>query len=291
MRILITAIDTPLRRQVVRALRRAQMDVLLVRSGESVRDRVVAERPDCVVVDSVFDGQGAVIVTELKEDAATSEVPVIFVANAVEVADRHDYVVCGADDLLFESASALEWIAHIKLRTWGRQSETTTTAPSKSVKRTPMAGSSEQSRALLNRLLTDEATGLSSRAAFDTRLAEERKRARRYREALTLLQLNFGDDATEAWLDIARLLLLECRDIDAVCHVGKGTYAVLLPHTDAEGAETLASRLRERIAESPLADATRAVRTTVMPLVDGAATSNAVNRVTPLPFLTTPIDR
>ncbi|RDI94944.1 diguanylate cyclase [Meiothermus sp. QL-1] len=114
-------------------------------------------------------------------------------------------------------------------------------------------------QALEEAALTDELTGLYNRRAFEQRLVEEVERARRYCYPLSLLVLdlrNFkpindrlghamGDRALVA---VARALRQSQRGADLVFRWGGDEFVVLLPQTDAEGAQAAASRLSEAVS-------------------------------------------
>ncbi|GIW24256.1 diguanylate cyclase [Meiothermus sp.] len=114
--------------------------------------------------------------------------------------------------------------------------------------------------ALENAALTDGLTGLYNRRAFDLRLAEEVERAHRYNYPLSLLVMdlkNFkpindqlghaaGDRALQ---EVARVLVKEARAGDMVFRWGGDEFAMLLPQTNAEGAQAVAGRLLGIIAQ------------------------------------------
>ncbi len=117
----------------------------------------------------------------------------------------------------------------------------------------------ERANASLARLsLTDSLTKLANHRAFHARLNEELERARRYATSLSLLLLDvdrfktyndtFGHPAgDEALQQIAQLLQTHARTSDCVARHGGEEFAVLLPHTDHEGALSVAELLRATI--------------------------------------------
>ena len=109
--------------------------------------------------------------------------------------------------------------------------------------------------------LRDGLTGLSNRRAFGQRLTLEMGRATRYGLPLSLLLLDvdhfkeyndtFGHVAGDEVLrQLSRLLHIEGRETDFFARYGGEEFVVILPHTDSEGALTVAERLREAIASS-----------------------------------------
>ena len=103
--------------------------------------------------------------------------------------------------------------------------------------------------------MRDGLTGLGNRRAFEHRMAHEMDRVERYNYPLSLLMLDvdqfkeyndsFGHQAGDLVLTtLARVLEAEGRETDFSARYGGEEFAVLLPHTDSEGAVTMAERLR-----------------------------------------------
>ena len=105
----------------------------------------------------------------------------------------------------------------------------------------------------------DELTGVLSRAAFDTRLAEEWKRALRTAQPLSLLLIDI--DYFRAYVDThhtpmghARLRKIAdtlggavFRPTDLVARWGDDEFAILLPGVHETGARVVAARVRSLI--------------------------------------------
>ena len=101
---------------------------------------------------------------------------------------------------------------------------------------------------------TDPLTGLCNRRAFENRLAEEVKRARRYRTPLSLLLLDIdhfkrfndllGHPAGDRLLQsIAAILSRVARETDQESRFGGDEFAVILPNTGSALASQIAGRL------------------------------------------------
>jgi diguanylate cyclase (GGDEF)-like protein len=135
----------------------------------------------------------------------------------------------------------------------------------------------EQKIELLSR--SDPLTGVFNRRRFDETLEEQLAHARRYRRSGALLivdldrfkQINeeFGHAAgDEALRAVARLLASNLRQTDTlgrdasglVARLGGDEFALLLPETDAAGAEAVAGRLVDAIAAEPLEIAGKPLR-------------------------------
>ena len=105
----------------------------------------------------------------------------------------------------------------------------------------------------------DPLTGVLNHRAFHDRLRAESERATRHGRPLTLMQVDLDDfkvvndvhghPAGDQVLRNVALALQQCtRESDACGRLGGDEFAVLLPETDAEGALTVAARLRRCLA-------------------------------------------
>lgn len=111
-------------------------------------------------------------------------------------------------------------------------------------------------------LITDPTTGLHNRRQFDTKLAQEISRAKRYTLNVSLVVFDI-DNLEEynvacghllgnlALSDIAAILYKGTREVDFVSRIGGDEFALILPETNRLGALKLADRLREEIASYP----------------------------------------
>ncbi len=108
---------------------------------------------------------------------------------------------------------------------------------------------------------TDPLTGLRNRRAFDDSLELELAVVERTQSPLSLLMLdvdhfkrindNFGHEAGDKVLrSIAQVLNGCVRIIDVVARVGGEEFAVILPHTDEQGALEVAQRMRAAVAQA-----------------------------------------
>jgi diguanylate cyclase (GGDEF)-like protein len=109
----------------------------------------------------------------------------------------------------------------------------------------------------------DPLTGVANRRYFLERASQEFARAKRHSTLLTLIELDVdhfkqindqkghavGDEVLKLLCDAGQRLL---RETDIFARLGGEEFAVLLPHTDLDGAAVLAGRLRQAIADSKL---------------------------------------
>lgn len=120
---------------------------------------------------------------------------------------------------------------------------------------------------------TDELTGVGNRRAFDDALRAEQTRAGRYGLPLAVAMLDLdhfkgindrlGHPAGDAILEhLPAIVLPLLRDGDGLYRYGGEEFAILLPHTDRDAALSVARRIVEQVAASPVRVAGVTVRVT-----------------------------
>lgn len=106
----------------------------------------------------------------------------------------------------------------------------------------------------------DPLTGLRNRTRFFEDLRREVAAARRYDTPLSIVVVDVDDlhavneaqgyDAGDRLLlSIAELVLNRLRVTDIAARVGDDDFAVILPHTELDGAKTLADRITEALGD------------------------------------------
>lgn len=109
---------------------------------------------------------------------------------------------------------------------------------------------------------TDPLTGLANRRAFQERLEEEMRRARRYDRPLSLIMADLdyfklyndthGHPAGDLVLqDLAALLRANVRETDLVARYGGEEFVILLPETSRVGARAVAEKVRDAVENHP----------------------------------------
>lgn len=101
----------------------------------------------------------------------------------------------------------------------------------------------------------DRETGLYAFWYLALRGGDECNRAQRYDWPLTLavVQIEAGENAWALQGVVTDWLRLQMRDVDITGYAGNGRFVVLMPNTDAAGAETLLSRLDRDVRDVALA--------------------------------------
>jgi diguanylate cyclase (GGDEF)-like protein len=104
--------------------------------------------------------------------------------------------------------------------------------------------------------ILDPQTGLLQRWYFELRVADEARRCRRYDMKMSMLFLRVEDEAvhaqdpdwtTEIQMDVVQILARQMRAVDLACRVEDREFALCLPHTDDEGALSLAWRISQNV--------------------------------------------
>lgn len=120
----------------------------------------------------------------------------------------------------------------------------------------------EYERRLEELAVTDSLTNLKNHGAFAQRLSEEFKRSRRYNLQLSLLMLDvdyfkkyndaFGHlEGDKVLRRVSELLREHARPSDFTARYGGEEFVIILANTGAEGALTVAERIRVAVEEEP----------------------------------------
>jgi diguanylate cyclase (GGDEF)-like protein len=119
-------------------------------------------------------------------------------------------------------------------------------------------------RTVERQAVTDELTGLFNRRRFEEAMSSEVERAKRFGHQIGLVLLDIDDFKTIndsyghqqgdiVLREVARVLRESSREIDEPARYGGEELAVVLPHTDLDGAFNLAERVRTEIEALDLA--------------------------------------
>jgi diguanylate cyclase (GGDEF)-like protein len=106
--------------------------------------------------------------------------------------------------------------------------------------------------------VTDELTGLANHGRFQELLGSETEQVRRYHHPVALIMLDiddfksindtYGHQQGDVVLKrVARVLADSSREVDFPARYGGEEMALILPHTDLEGAYAIAERIRTAI--------------------------------------------
>lgn len=229
-------------REVLMSVLQPEYDVSMATDGQAAVELARAEHPDAILMDLFMPRlDGLQALERLRSDAATADIPVIFVSARGDDAVKAHTLDLGAADYLQKPFSDRELRARLERTLRLSQSQT----------------------ALRELAQTDPLTGLANLRAFRTRLEDEVKRARRYGTPLTAVMADMdhlkpvndslghaaGDRAIAA---VAAVMRAELRETDFGARYGGDEFVLLLPHTTAEEGRVLAERICARLKETAL---------------------------------------
>ena len=114
-------------------------------------------------------------------------------------------------------------------------------------------------------VVIDDLTGVYNYRYFSDRLADEIKRATRYRQPLSLIMVDidwfkrindtYGHECGNVILKgIVRVAASNIRDTDTLARYGGEEFIIILPQTDHDDARTIAERIRSEIERSTFGD-------------------------------------
>jgi len=236
--------DDPAAREALCLMLQDSYDMRMAADGQEGVEEAQAGRPDLVLMDLFMPRMdGFAALEAFRADALTADIPIIIISARADDTTRSRALDLGAVDFLQKPLSERELRARIErtLRVTRRETQ------------------------LQELARTDPLTGLSNVRAFRARLADEAKRARRYRTPLTCVMADMdhlkpindqlghaaGDQAIAA---VAEVIHRELRETDFGARYGGDEFVVLLPHTSAvEGrifAERVCARLRDASVEA-----------------------------------------
>ena len=194
-------------------------------------------QPEVILLDiELGDADGFQVLAQLKADAETRNIAVIFISAFSEPVDRVRGLDLGAVDFITKPFEVNELTARVR-----------------STLRFQAA-----MRMLAVKAQIDGLTGLWNRKYFDSRLDAEFGEARRHGTPLSLIMSDidkfksindgFGHPFGDAVLEEFSHILVAGRTSDVACRYGGEEFGIILPSTPIEAARDVADRLRERLA-------------------------------------------
>ncbi|MBA4176787.1 MAG: diguanylate cyclase response regulator [Leptothrix sp. (in: Bacteria)] len=243
---LLVVDDQPVNIQAIYQAFNADHQVLMATSGEQALKAAVAAQPDLILLDVVMPGMdGHEVCRRLKANAATCDIPVIFVtAHSDESAETHGLAL-GAVDFISKPINPAIVRARVKTHLTLKA----------------------QADLLRQWVYVDGLTGVRNRRAFDEQLGTEWRRAVRDGTELSVVLLDvdffkryndhYGHQAGDACLRAVaeRLRVAVRRPGDLVVRYGGEEFACLLPDTPLQGALAFARELGAGIEALALAHA------------------------------------
>lgn len=236
-------------------------------SGADVLKRVESQNPDAVVIEPLLPRRnGLSVLKEIKAGPAGSRIAVIMVLDEGDTYTENRALIGGADAIVRRSAEGVlpDGALAGKLQSLLGDTSAVNEAEAKeqAAELRNLIEDAAQSLRDDNPVLshiTDGLTGLFNGGYLAIKLSEEFKRARRFGEPLSIVELQLRrqdgeeNDGDAAWRhvlnEVAGLLLCESRDIDVLAREDAATFCLLLPHTGSDGAIAMIERILGDITE------------------------------------------
>lgn len=246
MRILVVDDDRASLRLIVETLSDVHQPKLVLIEASGVTEglaRIDSERPDLCICDFRLSAQETALDLFRAARNRGSTVPFVgMTGNLLEEDLAETLLTVGFEDVVLKRE--LDQVSLYRI-----------------VRNAALRGQS--TRRLIEIGTIDEMTGVLNRRACLVRLETERRRCESAGQMISVLYLDLnrlkrvndryghraGDQMIKTLIALLRPLLRQC---DAVGRLGGDEFCVLLPNTDAPLAQTVAERLRERLAAAPI---------------------------------------
>ena len=207
-------------------------------AAAGIRDALLG-KPNAILLDINMPGMdGFKVCAHLKENAATRDIPILFLTVDGNIDHLAKALECGGSDYILKPFNAVELEARVRvaLRT------------------------SQMFELLREQARIDALTGLSNRAAMDDALTAAVAAYKRNNQDVALLMIDLdhfkevndtyghgvGDDMLR---DVGSTLRSRCRPYDVACRFGGDEFAIILGHIDGATARQAAARILTGISE------------------------------------------
>ena len=264
MKILITDDSRVNRRVLGKYVGEDEHDIVYATNGQEALQIYQESNPDLIIMDVEMPGlSGYAVAKKLREMRISDDhwVPIIFLSARIDDESIERGIESGGDDYLVKPISAtvlrakifaMQRIANMRRRLLQVLDEFTVVNDQLS----------QANKILEEMSVKDPLTKLGNRRAFETMIAKECQAAKRTCGWLTVMMVDvdkfkqfndmYGHQCGDTALQVVAQAMNESlpRVTDFVARYGGEEFAVILPQTDAEGAQLVAERLRANIAKS-----------------------------------------
>lgn len=256
--LLVADSDTDRRTETAERLRAAGYAVREAADAETARAAAAAATTFAAVVDARLAGGGVELMRALRGDAKTAGVRILLTVDPADQTPQGRAQYAAADACLVRPFDARALAATV--RTLEAEADLVSRADDDDGDLAGFFEAAEARAQAENPLLaelTDPVTGLWNGAYTDIKLAEEFKRARRFRTSLSCVVLAADvpfpntskgrSDRRRLMSELSGLLLCESRDVDHLARLDDDRFVALLPQTDSAGAVAMAARVAASI--------------------------------------------
>ena len=240
--------------------------ILIAENGKRALQAALSQ-PDLILLDVMMPGMdGFETCRRLKEEKATTDIPIIFMTALDHLDDKIAGFKAGAVDYITKPFQQPEVLARVNIHITLRRQQ-------QQLKETQEILLIQ--KALLEQMsITDDLTGLHNRRCLNTVLKREFHRSNRHNLELSCLMFDldhfkkvndvYGHDFGDVVLrQFAEILKNSIRDTDFVFRFGGEEFLVLLPQTNLTGATQTAEKIREKTAATTFSADSVTTRVTV----------------------------
>lgn len=222
-------------------LRHHGFHTVAAESGDEALTRVAEGRVDLMLLDiNLPDMSGFEVCRSIKANPATAQIGVIFCSVRDEKFDLKEGFAAGAMDYITKPYN----LPMVMLR---------------------VEAAAKALRAAGADMMTDQLTGLCSRAYLMKRLQEEVERAHRYDFPVSFVLFDLDEieahdedlgpvSMDDLLAEVAMAINTHTRSFDTLARVEGTLFAALLPHCSAEQAEGYANKIMEQVSATTFCD-------------------------------------
>lgn len=235
-------------------------------SGEIALETIQVAQPDLVLLDiRMPEMDGYEVCEQLKANADTRSIPVIFLSALSDADDKVKAFAVGGADYITKPFQAEEVLARVQhqitiLRQQQQLAAQNYQLQQEIQQRQQAEAKLQQANLELQRIAnTDSLTQIPNRRCFDESLEQEWQRLRREQQPLSLVLCDidyfkhyndcYGHPAGDACLQQVAQAIFRCikRPADIVARYGGEEFAIILPSTDQLGAITVVEAIQQTL--------------------------------------------
>ncbi|MFH1459773.1 MAG: diguanylate cyclase [Candidatus Omnitrophota bacterium] len=246
--------DNPLDLEVVKKiLSEAGYEVIYAVDGKGTFAILEEAAPDLIILDLMLpDTDGFEICKFLQKNDRWMNVPIIFLSSSDSLGNKLMGLKLGASDFLSKGCNEKELLLRVRnlLRVKKIYDET------------------------LRLTIIDSLTRVYNRRYFQYRLMDEFQRGKRYERQFCCMIMDIDNfksinnslgkpKGDQILKKVAVVLRANMRTADILCRYGGDEFGVLLPETDFHGAQVMAERLKNLVAQTNLDEIEKSLKITL----------------------------